>query len=366
MKTIKIIYTALIFALVLNACSKKISFDADLISSKLVINGIIEPDSLVDLVIATSKPIPGTISDFIWLPNATVVLYEDGNKVETLETYDLVYAENDDQEYNYNYNYSEEKRPAKAYRSKLRTKAGSTYRLEITHPDYESVSCETTIPEPVEIISIDTSSFKENQHGYERNVLKVELKFKDPENEPNYYRMIAHVLRGEPTVNYNYETREYTDTVVNVTETYANINDPIINPENEDANDILFNSPSNRYNVFTDELIDGKEYTITFKLEYYVNRFDLDSITENMGAFYNIDFILQAISRETYLYYKSSYEHKYYDGELFVEPVQVFSNVENGIGIFGATSGTSFSYKDGEYPIDGVIYQQGNYYNYYY
>lgn len=368
MKTIKFIFSAMIILLMANSCQKKISFDAELISSRLVVNGMIEPDNIVDLLVAASKPIPGVVSDFNWIIDANVVLYENGEKIETLDTYDITYDETKVQ--SYWYGNSAEKRPAKGYRSKHKVVAGNSYKIVVSHPEYDEVTCETVVPEPVPIESIDTSTFVSNKFGYEQNMLNLKITFNDPLEEDNYYRIIAVNTIGQPSVEYHSDKEQ--DTVVYVTENNMIINDPIINPEQEDANDILFSGPSNVYQVFTDELIQGKTYTINFDVNLYNNwNSELENV-DDLGAFYQFKLIFQSLSREAYLYIKSSYEHKYYDGELFVEPVQVFSNVEGGIGILGAQASTVFEIKHGEYPKDNIEYREGynsygnNYYSPYY
>lgn len=364
MKTTKLFYTAIILLLISSSCQKKISFDAELISSRLVVNGLIEPDSVVDILIATSKPIPGVVTDFNWITDAEVVLYEDGVKKETLETYDIVY--DDTNNLNNWYSDTAEKRPEKGYRSKLKVKAGKTYKLEVTHKDYDAVQCETYVPKVIPIESLDTSTYTSIEHGYEQKIMHLKLTFKDPADEDNYYRLIAYYTHGEPAIE-RYSENE-ADTIIYVSEDYLRINDPIINPEQEDANDILFSNPPNIYQVFTDELIQGKEYTINSDLSLFnVYYPELIGQIDSLGGFYRLKIILQSLSREAYLYLKTSYEHQYYNGELFVEPVQVFSNVEGGIGIFGAQASSILKFNKGEYPIDGLEYREGynNYYYYY-
>jgi len=338
------------------ACKKEIQFNADLISSKMVVNSFIEPDSIINVIIAGSKPIPGVVSNFHWIGNATVKLFVDGEEKETLGTYTTI--QNNNNSYNPSYNVD----TITGYRSVLKAEIGKTYQLVITHPDYETVTCETNIPKPVEIISIDTSSSVDEGNYYNpyyRN-LKVALKFKDPANEINYYRLVACAKQGRYSVEYNRTNN--VDTVIVVSNSYFSLNDPIINPNEEDANDFLFDSPGNRYNVFTDELIDGKEYTVNFDITT-VNPSPTDTTSlEGKGQFYNLTFILQTLTRESYLFLKSSYEHQYYDGDPFAEPVQVFTNVENGIGIFAGCSSKGKTYTRGTYPIDGIEYRYSDYY----
>ena len=44
------------------------------------------------------------------------------------------------------------------------------------------------------------------------------------------------------------------------------------------------------------------------------------------------------------------------DGAFLVEPVLVYSNIENGLGVFGAASNTIERINYGHYPVDGVYY----------
>lgn len=50
------------------------------------------------------------------------------------------------------------------------------------------------------------------------------------------------------------------------------------------------------------------------------------------------------------------------EGDFLSEPVLVYSNVKNGLGIFSAFNSTKRSIKFGEYPKEGVYYEDGNEY----
>lgn len=363
MKTKIFNHNLYIFAAILiigTACQEEIKFKSNQISSKMVVNSFIEPDSLIKVLIAGSKPIPGVISNFNWIDNATVKLFVDGEEKETLTTYTT--NTNSNRDYSFNYNDTESNTTI-GYCSSLKAEVGKTYKLEITHPDYDNSTCETYIPQAIEIISVDTATIDyRNNWDYDRQQLKVALKFKDPANEVNYYRLIAHLTQGIYIEKYYDKT--VIDSFVNVRESYISIKDPVITPEQENANDFLFETPGNPYNVFTDELIDGREYTVNFEItipNFYRNE-KIDYLSK--GEFYQVKFLLQTLPRETYLFLKSSYDHHYYDGDLFAEPVQVFSNIENGLGIFGGQSNSVINISKGTYPMDNIDYRDNYYYNY--
>lgn len=348
----------LLIALLMAACREEVQFNDKNIASKMVVNSFVDADSIIKVTVAGSKPIPGVQSNFNWINDATIKLFVDGKETETLKTMNITVTDENDDYYRQSYT------PSVVYYSETKAEIGKTYKLEIDHKRYGLATCETTIPEPIQIIAVDTMGTGPERYNYEYNNVNVKLKFKDPANEVNYYRLIAYVKQGI------YREKRYQntvmDSVIEVREYYLTISDPVINPEQEDANDFLFGSPSNPYNVFTDELIDGREYTVNFDINIYNHqRIEGIDMTEK-GEFHQIKFILQSITLETYLFLKSSFLHHYYDGDLFAEPVQVFSNVENGLGIMGGQSNDLISLKKGDYPVDSIKYHYGYYSTYYY
>ncbi|MFA9392636.1 MAG: DUF4249 domain-containing protein [Prolixibacteraceae bacterium] len=362
MKTYYII--PILFILVFTACEKVIEFDKKLIQPKLVINSFITADSIIDVKLASSKTIPGVEHAFVWPDDAIVKLFVDGVETETLSTYTIEYPESDQFDY---WGYTSDSRPTVGYHSSTtRAIAGKTYRLEVSHPNYESVSTETFIPQKVEIIAYSNEETTENQNGYDYTYQTFHIKFKDTEGENNYYQLAIHSISGSWSPNYKDETDS--SGVIYVSEyNVSNVSsdDRLLNPDQEDANDFLFGSPSNRYNLFTDEFIDGKEYDLSFSVDknyyYYDDGSQTDS--EKIGEFNRYTITLKSITREAYLYLRSSYAQQWYGDDFFSEPVQAFSNVENGAGIFAGFNSAAFSVQQGEYPVDGVKYEYMN--NYY-
>jgi hypothetical protein len=352
-----------IITLLLSACQKEIEFDEKLIQPRLVINSFIAADSLIDVKVSASKSIPGLEKTFPWPDDATVKLFVDGIETETLEVYYIEAEETP----NDIWFYYDNTKPTCGYRS-VSTKAetGRNYRLEVTHDDYDMASAETFLPHKPEIINIKTEDITENYYGQDLRGIQVTLRFKDVPNEKNYYRLNISTFTGNWFPNF--DTKDDTTGVIQLSHNnIGNVSssDKLLNQNEEDANDFLFGSPGNAYNLFTDDLIDGKEYELTFSIYPNNNTIwyngELMVFGEKPGEFYQITIQLQTITKDAYLYMRSSYAQRWYGNDFFSEPVQVYSNIENGVGIFAGFNPSMFEISKGEYPVEGIEYREDYY-----
>ena len=130
--------------------------------------------------------------------------------------------------------------------------------------------------------------------------------------------------------------------------------DPIMQPSQE--NELFGGNLSNPYGIFTDELIAGMEYDLTLK--FYEQ--DIDT---GFHEFYLYNIELHSISKEMYLYLRSLTAYQQTEGDFISEPVIVYSNIYNGLGIFGTQMVSRVSLSKGEYPADGVTYEDVDYFN---
>ena len=360
------------FLLIFASCEKEIKFNNKLIAPKLVINSFVSSDSLFEATIALSKAVPGVEKPFEWIDNAKVVLYTNDEKSEELQAVEIIYIQDDN---NYYWEDNSNTRPKTKYRSiKTKAEAGKTYKIEVIHPEHGTAYGETTLPQPVEIISLKSEKTLMNyEWGGKDNQLIVTMKFKDTPNEDNYYRLsFTRMYGSSETFKYDETEKDTSQFTIYISTrkngTNLNTSDPIFSND-EDANDFLFGSPGNYYNLFTDNLIDGKEYEISFvAFNKFVDEYSLDTLynfLEAPGEFCKIDVKLSSLSREAFLYIKSSHAQDWYGEDFFSEPVQVFSNIENGIGIFAGYSSSVKSLTVGNYPIDTIRYEL-NEYDYYY
>jgi hypothetical protein len=324
-----------IMALTVISCETDIIYKGPETEPKPVIYALLRPDSLVTVTVSKSHPvfdvpyIPGQITD------ATVRLYRDDTLLETL-TYQAPEAAPD---------WAPVSPYSRYVSATYKPEYGHRYRVEVEVPGLPMAYGEASLPTPVTVEVADTSSSLA-EWGY--RVLTVKLRFRDPAGEDNFYRITANSLRG---IYYGNRDVPYdNETAVTVYEddiSYGILSDPLITPRQED--DIFGMTVANAYYLFLDELIAGKEYLLQFTYEGgYPDR----SYYEFLHAW----FRLSTITEDLYLYLKSYAAHRQTNDNFLAEPVPVYTNITNGLGVVGAMSTTVDSVAVGEYPVDGVLY----------
>ena len=86
--------------------------------------------------------------------------------------------------------------------------------------------------------------------------------------------------------------------------------------------------------LFSDILFNGETKQIEFTIF-------LGKIDEGEDVLSSLKVELRNVSESYYYYYRSVDLHQMNEGNPFAEPVQVYSNVENGLGIFTAYNESS-------------------------
>lgn len=360
MKTNKITIIILI-SLLLSSCLTEIEFKSNATDPLLVVNSYITPDSTVKVDIAITHLIPGVETDQEWLDDATVVLSVDGKVAETLVFAEATIDSSLIEQYG-TYYYNEYILPNLhgSYFSKETTiEEDKTYELTISHPDYETATCQTIIPAAAKISGLNIDITNENNSYSNYTSLNYTVTFSDDAIEENYYRIYYEYTIGYASEYY--DSLGNIDTIIFVDNyrktTYIDSDDPLLNPD-EDADDILFGSPSNRYNLFTDDIINGEEYDLTFYNNLYTDLERTTSFPGYKGEFIKVKVHLLTLNRDAYLYMKSSNVQSWYKDNIFSEPVQVYTNIDNGVGIFSGYSVSTATYELGEYPMDEVTYYE--------
>jgi len=240
---------------------------------------------------------PLSTNDFVFLSDATVLLLEGENIVDTLV-----------------YNASKSR-----YESDLIVQQGTNFEIRVSHPMYETVSSGLYSFERVEIKSVE-----ELQNSTNNNV-SLRFTFDDPQSETNYY-MIS--LKG-----YYSEQDNETDSIwqayyAEKQKIYFDSDDPSINQGQESRGKVLFN----------DVLFDGTTKEINLLINNYF-------VSENEGA----DSILLNLWSIDYAFYQyfttKTIQSNTGNNPIFSsEPVNVYNsfldeNGEiNGYGIFAVSS----------------------------
>ena len=333
----------LILAGFYSSCEKVIEFEGEALERKLVLYSVLNPDSVIDVYISYSLPI-FDLSPYGQVTSADVSLFRDDTFIETLS-------------YKPPSPRSEYMPPVSLsnYISASEIPLpGSTYRLEVSLPGYQSVSSEAVLPTPVPIISLDTTriTYRESDMDFlwEWSEWNVSLRFRDPPGEENYYRLVLRQVSGYYTGDKFLPYSDEYPVVVDEQEVlWIQTDDPLLNPEEE--NSIFGSDVPNAFSVFSDELISGKEYELDFILNPYFEYLDT-----SYHEFFQFRIELQSISKDLYQYLMSYSAQWMLGDDLFSEPVIVHSNVNGGLGIFGASASSKQSISMGSYPVDGVYY----------
>lgn len=280
---------------ILSSCTKEVEITLPDIASKLVVTSLFTADSVLTVHISKSVNITDTAN--LIVENATATLYKNGILQEVLD-----YDSNG------------------FYVSKSIVQKKENYEIKVTAPSFQQVASTTQIPEQVKLIAAD---FKQNAGIDEEgdNFSTVSVQFHDLESTQDFYEIQIYE-----------EHLGYDD--IKFTRGFGGFSyDPIIKAEGDQEY-----YPD--YLLLSDELINGK----TVNLD--INFFDNSSSDRTLKIF--LEF--RAVSKDYYLYKKSLIRHlanqfpDILDGTG--EPAQLFTNIENGYGIFaGYTVDTDTVYK---------------------
>jgi len=282
----KIVFLISIVSFFLFSCEKTLEFDSEVTKKKLVVNGIYETSSPLKVHVSHSLSVIDQ-AEIENIEDATVSVYENGDFLENLQHTDNGF-----------------------YKSANLITENKNYELEIKATNYKTVRAKDKGYKTVLINSIDTSS--SNFNG--QNLQKITINFDDLKNQSNYY---AIELRGMLI-----DTLFDMDTVG----LYFYTNHPVI--ENNDSGGGFSDWQTVVY--FSDILFSNKSESISLM----INR-------HSHASSFELEVILYSSGKDYYQHKKS--KRKYYtsNGDHFAQPVQVFSNIENGYGIFAGYAKSS-------------------------
>ena len=151
-------------------------------------------------------------------------------------------------------------------------------------------------------------------------VSELNLTFKDPANETNFYEVEvanSYLVNVDPLFGYYSLTTQ----------------DEIITSESYYPSLLNFDKDKPRYLLFKDKKINGQEHTLTF---YYIPPQHEDS-HRYISSHYIIVY-LRSVTEEYYKFKTTMIQQKYARAEDILygaaEPINVFTNIQNGYGIF--------------------------------
>jgi len=286
-----IILNIFIFSILLFSCEKEIELKQDDIKSRIVVNSIFSANDTVIVHLSESRNIlynnGGTLPN---IEDATVKLYNDDIEFGTL-------IHQSEGFYTLNSPFPVE---------------GQTYELKVTHSKFDNVTTKSICPKSITISSVDTTRQGE--------IMKYNFSIQDDGLQENYYSIqfiTTLVYKNEITPG-NFKN----DTVtVNNTICTRDINAEL----EQDPNGLSCDQEI----LYTDKNFNGQSYT--FNIEQSI-------LPEAIKS----TIIVRNISADLFKYKKTLQLYKANQDNPFGEPVQVYSNIKDGLGIF---SGYSISKK---------------------
>lgn len=199
---------------------------------------------------------------------------------------------------------------------------GRKYTIVAKAHGLPDVQAEMVMPKSVKIKEAkwDSTGVSNDPNAFFAN-LKLDLTFDDPAEEKNYYSVVVGV---NFTITYQRPTdpAPRTDTAISYYNAY--VLDPAISTNEED-----------RVTRFSDQSFNGKTYTAPLTAQFYASP---------GYKIFKIDLELTSISDECFKYDESRSLYNETDGDPFAQPVQIYSNVSNGFGVFGGNAVDRKSY----------------------
>lgn len=294
----------------LTACEKEIMFEDIAPEPLMVVNGIQHVGEPARLSVEKTSFYINTENDFR-VKDVHADLYVNGAFKEALQVRDSmvmetywVYDPETDESH-------EEERPLYAYvycEGEYILSEGDQLRFEVSSSEFDAVAvAETTIPYAPIVISFDTLRVEPNPDGDGLDKVYLSLKIDDPSGS-DYYNLNPQ----EGLSNFTTSDPVFADfmNIVHVDDLFG-------------GSDYYGRG---EYNMFNDTYFDGSQYTINMNTTAY----SVES--------YHYKPLVMEVTRVDYSLYQFAKSYSSYDYAddllaLFTEPVQVYSNVQNGVGV---------------------------------
>jgi hypothetical protein len=221
----KVCIALYILPFVLISCEKELDINLPDTEKHIVVNGMINPDSLFRIRVSKSRNILDT-SQFEYVSNASVKLYTDGINELSLTSMENGY-----------------------FQGNFYPEIGKRYSLTVDYPPLNSVSAELTLKDPVQIMAWDTTMetiITDYGNGWAdtANYVYIDLTLKDKPATNDFYFLSITSLQPWYDYSSGYPVfmgyQQYSE--------YIESQDPSLRGENNmtsysTAMNILFNYP---------------------------------------------------------------------------------------------------------------------------
>jgi hypothetical protein len=188
-------------------------------------------------------------------------------------------------------------------------KTQNNYRIEIEVPGYKKITASSRIPSSIATQPIVSYITWEDRSGYPYSFTTYQLGFKDPP-ESNYYHISSKIYDPSPGHSHQF---------------YIPVpfgsNDPVIEESNikDNVNTLMYS--------FSDWRFNGSDYIFEFMIG-------------NVSFYDTLDIFisLNNVSREFEYYIKSIMASEISKDNFLADPLPIYTNIDNGLGIFAGYS----------------------------
>lgn len=203
------------------------------------------------------------------------------------------------------------------YRGGSSPSPGESYEIRATSASHGSVRGQSYIPNAVAIDTLEIEILPSST-AYETRI-SIRLQLEDPGNEVNYFQVLFAV------------EQTYTDQITGEETIFRQ---PVPLESNDPA--ALSADTYNREGVFFKDIsFNGKR--VSLPLESRLWNFGTEEV--------KLIFYLRTLSEDFYKYKITSSLQNETSGDPFAQPVSVYTNIENGFGIFAGFSQSIFVYQ---------------------
>ena len=305
MKQITIfIIIGFLLLLVLSGCEKFLDFEGEDAPPRLVLNGTFTTDSVFTVQLSNSSGYVDK-APLNTIPYGNVVVYgENGEFIDSL--HHTAYG---------------------IYKGSVLASANTTYRVNATAGSFGTVSAKDYIPVAVPITNWDTVTTSVTEYDYTSPRLQIDFTINDPAGMENFYVLEVYYTRyyyvdygyNPNTGNTTYDTVYY-DQPIRERMYYSTSDQILLSESDMSIDETLYYS---RGLSFRDALFNGKSQT--FRILVEVNYYGDNS---------NMELHLKSSSEAYYSYARTIEKYFNTAGDPFSQPVQVYNNIENGLGIW--------------------------------
>lgn len=308
------IYILSLLLLLLSGCEQEYIFTGKLPAPRLVLYSFIEPDSLIEIRVSKTRAIGQSDSAYI-ARNVEGEIYINGQYKAKLSHF-----END------------------RYRTGISASEGDRVRVVVRASGVPEASAETIVPDQLPLISTDTFIYGGNIY------FRVQISEQDPGYK--YYRFLLERITVSKTENYDLGEVLNNETKNNW---FYRKNEPLLYNRNDIDLGSEDDNEYNIYNIFNNETFRGTNYTLKINTSHIPSyEYDILYTQENERGHYlaetTYNIGLYRIDEATYLYLKS--EEEAYRGEgILSDPIKVYSNVNQGVGVIGSFTKREMSFR---------------------